>query len=190
MELAEAIASVDRKQFLPPEVVNEPWIDDFPVPMGPGQSVPTALMTALFVQLAGIGPDSVVMEVGTGSGYQAAILARIVKTLHTFEIRDVPADLISKLPENVTIYHRDAVCDLPDIQVDAILVTCDTPGPYKSWKRVLKDGGVIVIPVRGEIRKYERNNFRFEDMGTFAYAKFVDVESPHASEGIVDDEGL
>jgi protein-L-isoaspartate(D-aspartate) O-methyltransferase len=178
---------------LPPDVANTPGIEDLPIPFGQGQTVPTAVMTELFIRLADLKPHHVVMEVGTGSGYQAAILARVVKEVHTFEIRDLPADLCAKLPDNVVVYHRDAVCDLPEgLKVDAILVTCSIPAPYRYWKSVLKDGGVIIAPTRkyGEICKYVRDGFYFRDMGAFAYANFVEICSPISEVGMIDEQGL
>ena len=191
MEVMEAIAEVDRRQFLPSDIANTPGIEDLPIPFGPGQTVPTAMMTELFIRLANLQPNHVVMEVGTGSGYQAAILARMVKEVHTFEVRDLPAGLAERLPGNVTIYHRDAVCDLPDIDVDAILVTCSIPAPYRNWRTVLKDGGVIVAALRnGEICKYVRQGFYFRDLGPYAFANFVSVESPMSENGVIDESGL
>ena len=192
MEVMEAIAEVDRRQFLPPDIANTPGIEDLPIPFGPGQTVPTAMMTELFIRLANLKPSDVVMEVGTGSGYQAAILARMVKEVHTFEVRDLPAGLAERLPDNVTIYHRDAVCDIPDdLQVDAILVTCAIPAPYRSWRTVLKDGGVIVAAkLNGEICKYVRQGFYFRDLGPYAFANFVAIESPMSDNGVIDEYGL
>jgi protein-L-isoaspartate(D-aspartate) O-methyltransferase len=194
MTIAEAIAAVDRRQFLPPDAVDTPGIENVPVPFGLGQTVPTALMTELFIRLADLQPHHVVIEVGTGSGYQAAILARIVKEVHTFEVRDIPLDLCQKLPGNVTIYHRDAVTDVADLDLvaDAILVTCAVPGPYRAWKNTLRDGGVLVAPKRetGEICKYVKTGHFLRDMGTFAYANFVNVESSQSESGVVDEGGL
>jgi protein-L-isoaspartate(D-aspartate) O-methyltransferase len=194
MQIAEAIAAVDRRQFLPPDVANTPDIEDVPVPFGNGQTVPTALMTELFIKLADLHPFDVVMEVGTGSGYQAAILSKLVKEVHTFEVRDIPACLSQRLPDNVTIYHRDAVSDVSDIDfvADAILVTCAIPGPYRVWKKLLRNGGVLVAPLRGtgEICKYVKDGLYFRDIGPFAYANFVTVESPSSESGVIDEQGL
>ena len=80
-----AIAKVPRHQFVPPG--QETWAYvNHPLPIGHGQTISQPLIVALMTDLLGVGAGDVVLEIGTGSGYQAAVLAEIVKRVHTIEI--------------------------------------------------------------------------------------------------------
>ena len=179
----EAIASVDRRRYLPAEFCDAP--SDFAVPFGDNQTVPTAAITQLFFELAELDEDDVVLEIGTGSGYQAAILALLVLSVHTVEVRDVPPEVVDKLPCNVTVYHRDGIQNPPNILFDKLLVTCGVPYVMDTWMDSLREGGIAVIPVALDgggcaVRKYIRQAYAMEDCGDFAYAQFVPAAMPLA----------
>jgi len=81
----EAIESVPRHLFVPDEYRDRAY-DDGPLPIGYGQTISQPYIVAYMTELLNVGPDDIVLEIGTGSGYQAAVLSRIVKKVYTVEI--------------------------------------------------------------------------------------------------------
>lgn len=81
----EAIESVPRHLFVPDEYRDRAY-DDGPLPIGYGQTISQPYIVAYMTELLNVGPDDIVLEIGTGSGYQAAVLSRIVKKVYTIEI--------------------------------------------------------------------------------------------------------
>lgn len=181
MLIDEAIASIDRKRFLPSDFVDTD--PDIPVPIGPGQSVPTAAITKLFLELLDLKRDDVVIEIGTGSGYQAAIMAKLAREIHSVESREIATGLKDALPSNVFLYHRNGVTDPPEIQADKMIITCGVPYFPWKWLEQMKHGAIAVVPIIMEgggcaVRKYIRDIYQMQDCGDFAYADFVFAEMP------------
>ena len=83
-----ALSAVPRHEFVPTELRENAYLNR-PLPIGAGQTISQPYIVALMTDLAAVGPDSVVLEIGTGSGYQAAVLAEIVRHVYTIEIIDV-----------------------------------------------------------------------------------------------------
>ena len=77
--------AVPRHLFVPEEYQDRAY-DDGPLPIGYGQTISQPYIVAYMTELLNVGPDDVVLEIGTGSGYQAAVLSRIVKKVYTVEI--------------------------------------------------------------------------------------------------------
>jgi protein-L-isoaspartate(D-aspartate) O-methyltransferase len=146
----EAISAVNRAEFVPDDLQSRAW-DDSPLPIGHGQTISQPYIVALMTELAGIEPGDKVLEVGTGSGYQAAILAGLAGKVFTIEIVDPLAkqatERLKKLG-NVTVRSGDGYAGWPEeAPFDAILVTAapeKTPPPLVDQ---LKPGGRIVIPL-------------------------------------------
>ena len=125
---------------------------DMPLPIGAGQTISQPFIVALMTQLANVAPDDVVLEVGTGSGYQAAILARLARKVCTIEIPQLAEAAAKKLKDlaydNVSVRLGDGYAGWPDCgPFDAIIVTAalgEVPPPLIEQ---LKVGGRLVMPV-------------------------------------------
>jgi protein-L-isoaspartate(D-aspartate) O-methyltransferase len=149
-----AMSVVPRHLFVPLEIRDRAY-DDTPLPIGYGQTISQPYIVALMSQLLGVEPDDRVLEVGTGSGYQAAILAEMGVKVFTIEIvRQLglqAKDLLNKLEyDNVQVKIGDGYLGWPEnAPFDGIIVTCapkDIPEPLKNQ---LAEGGRMVIPVGG-----------------------------------------
>lgn len=147
-----AMESVPRHRFLGE---NERWAayEDEPVTIGLGQTISQPYMVARMTELLELDPTSRVLEVGTGSGYQAAVLAEIVAEVWTIERHPELAEQARRVLNdlgyrNVHVVMGDGSLGLPEhAPYDAIIVTAAaprTPGPLLDQ---LEDGGRMVIPV-------------------------------------------
>ncbi|MFQ5660022.1 MAG: protein-L-isoaspartate(D-aspartate) O-methyltransferase [Gammaproteobacteria bacterium] len=146
------MATVPRHEFVP-ERLRDYAYENRPLPIGNGQTISQPYIVALMTDLADVNKDSVVLEVGTGSGYQAAVLAELVKHVYTIEIieklgREAEQTLQRLGYRNVTVRIGDGYHGwLEHAPFDAILVTAapeEVPGPLIQQ---LKPGGKLVIPV-------------------------------------------
>ena len=148
----EVMAQVPRHEYVPESYRREAY-ENRPLPIGAGQTISQPYIVALMTDLAGVDADSVVLEVGTGSGYQAAVLAALTRHVYTIEIVDSLAEraaaTLTRLGvDNVTVKAGDGYAGWPEhAPFDAIVVTAapDTvPAPLIEQ---LAPGGRLVIPV-------------------------------------------
>jgi protein-L-isoaspartate(D-aspartate) O-methyltransferase len=127
--------------------------DDRPLPIGHGQTISQPFIVALMTDLLQVGPGDVVLEVGTGSGYQAAVLARLVQAVHTIEIiPELAAGASERLERlgyaNVRTYTGDGYYGVPGpAPYDAIVVTAAAHQVPPPLIQQLKPGARMVIPV-------------------------------------------
>jgi protein-L-isoaspartate(D-aspartate) O-methyltransferase len=154
----QAMKKVERHQFVPPFLRNRAY-DDNALPIGEGQTISQPYIVALMTEVIKPGPDMKVLEIGTGSGYQAAILAEICKSVYTIEIIEVlgkrSEQILKKSYKNVHARIGDGYQGWPDVApFDAILVTCAPTKVPQPLADQLKEGGRMVIPV-GESRVQE-----------------------------------
>ncbi len=147
-----AIAKVPRHQFVPPG--QETWAYvNHPLPIGHGQTISQPLIVALMTDLLGVGADDVVLEIGTGSGYQAAVLAEIVKRVHTIEIveplaRQAEQRLRALGYRNIEVLAGDGYRGWPEhAPFDAIVVTAAGPIIPPALLDQLRPGGRLVMPI-------------------------------------------
>jgi protein-L-isoaspartate(D-aspartate) O-methyltransferase len=128
------------------------------LPIGEGQTISQPYIVALMTDLAGVGPESKVLEVGTGSGYQAAVLAGIVDHVYTIEIVESlglrAAGTLGRLGyENVTVRVGDGYQGWPELApFDAILVTAAPEAIPPRLVEQLAVGGRLVVPVGAQDR--------------------------------------
>jgi protein-L-isoaspartate(D-aspartate) O-methyltransferase len=147
-----AMEKVPRHLFVP-EVLRFQAYADHPLPIGNGQTISQPYIVALMTQLAEVDPDDVVLEIGTGSGYQAAVLSEIVREVYTIEIVPELADTArTRLGElgykNVTALTGDGYLGWKEkAPFDAILVTAAPPEVPPPLVEQLAPGGILVIPV-------------------------------------------
>jgi protein-L-isoaspartate(D-aspartate) O-methyltransferase len=148
----DAMRRVHRHEFVPPELAFRAY-ENRPLPIGSGQTISQPYIVALMTDLARVRKGDRVLEVGTGSGYQAAVLAEMGATVHTIEI--VPA-LAATAKERLARLGYGAI----DVRAgdgyegiesaapfDAIVVTAGAPHVPPALVRQLKPGGRMVIPV-------------------------------------------
>jgi protein-L-isoaspartate(D-aspartate) O-methyltransferase len=141
-----------RHEFVS-EMYGEQAYDDRPLPIGHGQTISQPFIVALMTDLLQVGPDDVVLEVGTGSGYQAAVLAHLVNEVHTIEIiPELAESAVERLERlgyaNVHTYTGDGYYGVPEpAPYDAIVVTAAAHQLPPPLIQQLKPGGRMVVPV-------------------------------------------
>ena len=144
--------AVPRRSFVPPSLRARAY-DDRPLPIGHNQTISQPSLVALMTHLLRPEGKDVVLEVGTGSGYQAAILSRLVNKVYSIEILEPLAqEAQQRLKQlgydNVEVKHGDGYLGWPEhAPFDAIIVTAGAPHVPRPLLQQLKPGGRMVIPV-------------------------------------------
>src|SRR5258705_2919092 len=148
----EAMSQTKRHSFIPERSCSIGYADK-PIPIGHGQTISQPFIVALMTQLAEVASDHVVLEVGTGSGYQAAILAYLARKVCTIEIIPQLAEAAAKTLrdlayDNVSVRLGDGYGGSPECgPFDAIVVTTALRGRPPPLIEQLKVGGRLVMPV-------------------------------------------
>ena len=146
------MAEVPRHEFVPPSLRAYAYADG-PLPIGHGQTISQPFIVAYMTQAMELRKEDTVLEIGTGSGYQAAILGKLTKEVYTIEIVPPLAEsaraVLSKLGfENVHVRQGDCYLGWPEkAPFDAIIVTCAPDHVPETLISQLKEGGRLVIPV-------------------------------------------
>ncbi len=147
-----AMRSVRRHCFVPPD--QQPYAyEDTPLPIGFGQTISQPYIVGLMSELAELGPDDTALEVGSGSGYQAAVLAKLARQVHTVERLAELAERARRALEvegiqNVSVHIGDGSLGWPEAApYQAILVTAAAPEVPEPLTEQLAEGGRLVIPV-------------------------------------------
>jgi protein-L-isoaspartate(D-aspartate) O-methyltransferase len=149
-----ALGKVERHRLVPPALAGSAY-RNHPLPIGSGQTISQPYIVALSTDLLNVGADDVVLEVGTGSGYQAAVLAEVVKQVYSIEVieslgRTAAARLAELGYRNVEVRVGDGYQGWPEkAPFDGILVTAAAPQVPPALVAQLKTGGRMVIPVGG-----------------------------------------
>ena len=148
----DAMRDVKRHLFVPSESTEDAY-EDFPLPIGEGQTISQPYIVALMTELLETKPTDHVLEVGTGSGYQAAVLSRLVADVYSIEIvkslSDVAAKRLDLLGyDNVHLRVGDGYNGWAEhAPFDAIIVTAAPPEVPQKLIEQLADGGRMVVPV-------------------------------------------
>jgi protein-L-isoaspartate(D-aspartate) O-methyltransferase len=151
----DAMATIPRERFVPPAVRTSAY-EDHPLPIDFGQTISQPFIVAYMTELLAVTPDAKVLEIGTGSGYQTAVLARLARTVHTVEridaLRERTAQTIAELQlTNIVLHAGDGSLGLPAFApFDRIIVTAAAPRVPPPLVVQLADGGRLVIPVGGD----------------------------------------
>ena len=152
IRVLEAMATVPRHEFVPAELRPAAY-GDYPLPIGYEQTISQPFIVAYMTEQLAPEPSDRVLEVGTGSGYQAAVLSKLVAGVWTIEIieplaRRAEADLRRLGYTNVTVKAGDGYQGWPEAApFDAIIVTCAPEKIPQPLIDQLKDGGRMMIPV-------------------------------------------
>ncbi|MET3577318.1 protein-L-isoaspartate(D-aspartate) O-methyltransferase [Mesorhizobium robiniae] len=154
-EVLDAMREVPREAFVAPGF-EEFAYEDGPLPIAEGQTISQPYIVALMIEMAEIGPGDHVLEVGTGSGYAAAVMSRIVERVYTIErhagLAGTARQRFEELGyDNIEVRTGDGTKGWPDAApFDAILVAAGGPGAPLALQEQLDVGGRLVIPVGDE----------------------------------------
>ena len=154
-----AMRSVPRHEFVSSEYQRLSYTDG-PLPIGSGQTISQPYIVALMTQLLELRGDETVLEVGTGSGYQAAVLAQLTSIVHTIERHDVLAinarEVFKRLHiSNIHVHIGDGSLGYPEFApYAAIMVTAAAPNVPQTLLDQLEEDGRLVIPVGGRGGQY------------------------------------
>ncbi|MEX2579432.1 MAG: protein-L-isoaspartate(D-aspartate) O-methyltransferase [Verrucomicrobiales bacterium] len=154
-KVLEAMKKVPRHEFMPENLRARAYTDR-PLPIGHGQTISQPYVVAFMTQQLDPEPTDRVLEIGTGSGYQAAVLAELVEHVYTIEIVEPLADSAEKTLEqldyeNVTVKAGDGYQGWPEhAPFDAVIVTAAPDHIPQPLIDQLKEGGRMIIPVGKE----------------------------------------
>jgi protein-L-isoaspartate(D-aspartate) O-methyltransferase len=151
-EVLNAFQKVERHKFVLPETISKAY-NDYPLPIEEGQTISQPYIVAFMTDALNLKPSDKVLEIGTGSGYQAAILSEICDSVFTIEIfpklGKKASNLFSELGyKNIYAKIGDGYKGWPEhAPFDAIIVTCSPTKIPESLKEQLAEGGRMIIPV-------------------------------------------
>jgi protein-L-isoaspartate(D-aspartate) O-methyltransferase len=195
----DAMRAVPREGFVP-EGLQEFAYDDAPLPIEADQTISQPYIVALMLELAAIGPEDRVLEVGAGSGYAAAVIGRLAREVFAVErhgalARSATRRLRALGVDNVEVRHADGTLGRPDAApFDAILVAAGAPVVPEALKEQLTPGGRLVIPVGGprgqilkRIEKLDHGRYAESDHGLVAFVPLLtggmSADAPAAERG-------
>jgi len=180
-----AMRKVERHRFVPPEAAALAYADH-PLEIGDGQTISQPYIVAVMSEAIGLRGGEKVLEVGTGSGYQAAVLAEMGARVYTMEIVPTLArrarETLARLGyRSIEVREGNGWAGWPEeAPFDAIVVTAAPPTIPEALKAQLRDGGRLVIPVGDdvqELRLVTRHGARFEEKRLLT-VRFVPLVSP------------
>ncbi len=187
-----AMRKVPRPLFLPPEARNYAYVDS-PVKIGNGQTISQPYIVAFMTELLDAQPEDKVLDVGTGSGYQSAVLGELSREVHTIErfpeLAGQAAKTLADLGfNNVHVHVGDGSKGYPpEAPYDRILVGAAAPDVPTALKLELADGGRLVIPVGSrfsqhlEIWDREGEDFKFSNSIPVVFVPLVGEEGWESS---------
>lgn len=187
-EVLSAMQKVERHKFVLPDNIEEAY-DDHPLPIGYGQTISQPYIVGIMSEAIEPNKDMKILEIGTGSGYQAAVLAEICDSVFTIEVVPELGEKAKKLLnnelgyDNVFIKVGDGYLGWPDnAPFDAIIVTCAPTKIPQPLKDQLAEGGKMIIPY-GEhyaqklaLLTKENGQIRQEHI---IHVRFVPMVDPH-----------
>ena len=183
-----AFADVPREQFVDPEQARWAY-EDSPLAIGYGQTISQPYVVAITAQALALRGDERVLEIGTGSGYAAAILGKLAREVHTVErIEALAITAAARLARlgftNVFVHHGDGTLGWPPhAPYDAIAVSASAPRPPPTLLQQLAIGGRCVLPHGNEssqrlvrITREDVDRFVEDDLGDVRFVPLVGAE--------------
>ena len=186
MTVLNAINAVAREEFVPTELVEFAYSDS-PLPIAASQTISQPYIVALMTAALELKTEDRVLEVGTGSGYAAAVLAEIAKEIYTIERHKILADTArGKLEDlgyyNIQVLYGDGTLGWPEhAPYDAIVVAAGGPTVPETLKQQLAIGGRLVIPVGSSlrtqkllrVRRTSEHEYQEEDLGSVRFVPLI-----------------
>lgn len=158
--LLDAIGKIPRHLFINPELASvEQAYEDIPLSIGQEQTISQPYTVAYQTSLLEINENDKVLEIGTGSGYQSAVLSELGASVFTIErqkkLFEATRHLLTNLGyDNIQMFYGDGYQGIEEFApFDKIIVTAASPGIPEKLIEQLKIGGVMVIPVDGKVQK-------------------------------------
>lgn len=185
--ILQAFSEVPRHRFVDDYLKYKAY-EDYPLTIGLGQTISQPYMVALMTAALNPQPDQRILEIGTGSGYQAAILSRLCQEVYTIERHNALVAKARKIHDqlgyfNIHIRIGDGSKGLPQYApFDGILVTAGAPAVPDSLLTQLKPGGMLIIPVGSEdaqeLARITRTTtgFKEENLGACRFVKLIGQE--------------
>jgi protein-L-isoaspartate(D-aspartate) O-methyltransferase len=177
----EAMGKIPRHLFVDKSLVNKAYADH-PLPIGEGQTISQPYVVALMTEALQLKPDDKVLEIGTGSGYQAAVLAEIVNEVYTIEIRKALADMATKRLkdlgyQNVKVKYADGYSGWKKYApFDAIIITAAANHIPPPLINQLDEGGRLILPLGSTLyyqtltlMKKKEGNLDVQQMGAVSF---------------------
>ncbi|KAA5543203.1 protein-L-isoaspartate(D-aspartate) O-methyltransferase [Roseiconus nitratireducens] len=182
----DAILQVSREQFVPDDFRDQAYFDQ-PLPIGKNQTISQPFVVAMMTDALSLGPSDRVLEIGTGSGYAAAVISRIAKHVDTVErhveLAESAARRLAQLGyDNVQVHFGDGTHGWPErAPYDAIVVAAGGPQVPPSLTDQLAVGGRLVMPVGKHrsvqqlirMRRLSEDRFEEEDLGGVSFVPLV-----------------
>lgn len=184
--ILHAMRTVPRHLFVPLEL-QEAAYDDSALSIGSGQTISQPYIVALMTSLLDLHGDENILEVGTGSGYQAAVLSYLGASVHTIErhaqLAQEAAARLQSLGLHVFVHQGDGSLGWPEAApYQAIMVTAAAPGLPQALADQLDEGGRLVLPVgprrRQELQRWQRKHGRL-DYESIIPVAFVPLRGKH-----------
>jgi protein-L-isoaspartate(D-aspartate) O-methyltransferase len=182
-----AMRSVERERFIPAEYAEHAY-DDGPLPIGSSQTISQPYIVALMSEVAALGGNERVLEIGTGSGYQAAILSRLAAAVYSIEsipsLHDNARVVLYALGiRNVHLHCGDGSLGWSEeAPFDVILVSAAMPGVARPLLEQLRPGGRLVAPIGEEdlqtLVRIQRINNSWQEQ-YFGECRFVKMTGKH-----------
>ena len=183
-----AMESIDRAVFVHEKFLDQAW-EDQALPIDCAQTISQPYVVGLMTQALQVGPRHRVLEIGTGSGYQCAVLSRLARFVYSVErykslLKEAEGKLKALGVDNVFTRHGDGGEGWPEqAPFDRIMVTAASPHEPKDLLRQLKPGGVLVAPVgRGSVQML--NRYTADEDGAFSRESLLEVRFVPLVEGV------
>jgi protein-L-isoaspartate(D-aspartate) O-methyltransferase len=188
--LLDAFKTVNREHFVPASASPEDTFRDAPVPIGHKQTTSQPSLIARMINAMQLGPNAAVLEIGTGHGYQTAVLSVLVARVVSVERFSALAAQAKRnlseagFLENVTLLVGDGTNGAPKYAAyDGIVVSAAAPHVPQPYIDQLNDAGRIVIPIgpggAEEVRVFEKEGTQLVEKHSIGYASFVRLVGEH-----------
>jgi len=189
LKVLQAMQNVARENFVDKELISFAY-EDSPLPIGEGQTISQPYIVALMAEYAQLASQDKVLEIGTGSGYSAAILGQLASHVYSMERNPSLAEKAQRRLEslgyqNITVCVGDGTLGWEEFApYDAILVTAGGPQIPPTLLKQLAKGGRLVIPVGLSVETQElirvtrrdEQDYRYENLGGVRFVPLIGVE--------------